>query len=117
MSSETVTPLFLYALKEIFLIDLAKFDNESQSSSFGFLYGFKLVSKGFKVFWKECYNELVIHNVNLKGTILKPNMILPGNKSNQKATSAEIAKKTLKCLKENVPHEVHGIAFLSGGQT
>ena len=66
---------------------------------------------------KECYNELVIHNVNLKGTILKPNMILPGNKSNQKATSAEIAKKTLKCLKENVPHEVPGIAFLSGGQT
>ena len=66
---------------------------------------------------KECYNELALHNVNLKGTVLKPNMILPGNKSSQKVTSIEIAKKTLKCLKENVPHEVPGIAFLSGGQT
>ena len=28
-----------------------------------------------------------------------------------------IAKMTLKCLKENVPNEVPGIAFLSGGQT
>ena len=61
--------------------------------------------------------SLALHNVNLKGTVLKPNMILPGNKSSQKVTSIEIAKKTLKCLKENVPHEVPGIAFLSGGQT
>ena len=66
---------------------------------------------------KECYKELKLHNVNLKGTILKPNMILPGNKSKDKSNSTEIAKITLKCLKENVPSEVSGIAFLSGGQT
>ena len=66
---------------------------------------------------KECYKELKLHNINLKGTILKPNMILPGNKSKNKSTSSEIAKMTLKCLKENVPSEVPGIAFLSGGQT
>ncbi len=66
---------------------------------------------------KECYKELKLHNVNLKGTILKPNMILPGNKSKNKSTTAEIAKMTLKCLKENVPIEVPGIAFLSGGQS
>jgi len=66
---------------------------------------------------KECYKELKLHNVNLKGTILKPNMILPGNKSKNKNGTAEIAKMTLKCLKENVPSEVPGIAFLSGGQT
>mgnify|MGYP001224668711 CR=1 FL=1 len=66
---------------------------------------------------KECYKELALHNVNLKGTILKPNMILPGNKSKDKNNSTEIAKITLKCLKENVPSEVPGIAFLSGGQT
>ena len=65
---------------------------------------------------KECYKQLKLHNVNLKGTILKPNMILPGNKSKDKNNSAEIAKLTLKCLKENVPNEVPGIAFLSGGQ-
>ncbi len=64
----------------------------------------------------ECYKELKLHNVNLKGTILKPNMILPGNKSKNKSNSKEIAKITLKCLKENVPSEVPGIAFLSGGQ-
>ena len=66
---------------------------------------------------KECYKELKLHNVNLKGTILKPNMILPGNKSKNKSNTTEIAKMTLKCLKENVPSDVPGIAFLSGGQT
>ena len=44
-------------------------------------------------------------------------MILPGNKSKDKSNTQEIAKMTLKCLKENVPTEVPGIAFLSGGQT
>tara|TARA_B100000686_G_scaffold102562_1_gene109852 strand:- start:33 stop:1052 length:1020 start_codon:yes stop_codon:yes gene_type:complete len=66
---------------------------------------------------KECYKELKLHKINLKGTILKPNMILPGNKSKDKSSANEIAKMTLKCLKENVPNEVPGIAFLSGGQT
>jgi len=65
---------------------------------------------------KECYKELKLFNVNLKGTILKPNMILPGNKSKDASSAEEIAKITLKCLKENVPNEVPGIAFLSGGQ-
>ena len=66
---------------------------------------------------QECYKELKLNNVNLSGTILKPNMILPGNKSKEKSNSLEIAKMTVKCLKENVPTEVPGIAFLSGGQT
>ena len=66
---------------------------------------------------KECYKQLKLHNVNLKGTILKPNMILPGIMSKNKSNKHEIAKMTLKCLKENVPSEVSGIAFLSGGQT
>ena len=65
---------------------------------------------------KECYRQLKLHNVNLKGTVLKPNMILPGNKSKEKNSTAEIAKITLKCLKENIPNEVPGITFLSGGQ-
>ncbi len=66
---------------------------------------------------KECYNELNLHKVNLKGTILKPNMVLPGNKFKNKSDSKEIAKMTIKCLKANVPDEVPGITFLSGGQT
>jgi fructose-bisphosphate aldolase class I len=66
---------------------------------------------------KECYKELALHKINLKGTLLKPNMILPGDKSKNKSNSLEIAKMTIKCLKENIPSEVPGIAFLSGGQT
>jgi len=66
---------------------------------------------------KKCFEELIQHDVDLKGIILKPNMILPGNSSNKKINNEEVAKLTLKCLKESVPKEVAGIAFLSGGQT
>tara|TARA_Y100001970_G_scaffold237429_1_gene297921 strand:+ start:3551 stop:4561 length:1011 start_codon:yes stop_codon:yes gene_type:complete len=66
---------------------------------------------------KKCFEELNNHNVDLTGVILKPNMILPGKESNNKISNDEIAKLTLKCLKDSVPKEVPGIAFLSGGQT
>ena len=66
---------------------------------------------------KKCFEELIIHRVDLKGIILKPNMILAGNKSNDKISSEEVAKLTLKCLKNSVPSEVPGIAFLSGVQS
>ena len=66
---------------------------------------------------KKCFEELVQHKVNLAGMILKPNMILPGNGSNKKIDNEEVAKLTLKCLKDSVPKEVPGITFLSGGQT
>jgi len=66
---------------------------------------------------KKCYDELILNKVELKGTILKPNMILPGSNSQTKISSEEIAKLTLKCLEDSVPTEVPGIAFLSGGQT
>ena len=48
----------------------------------------------------ECYNELEIHKVDLKGTVLKPNMIIQGSESINKASSDEIAKRTLDCLKK-----------------
>ncbi len=66
---------------------------------------------------KKCFEELILHNVDLKGIILKPNMILPGNKSSDKISNEEVAKLTLECLKNSVPSEVPGIAFLSGGQS
>ena len=66
---------------------------------------------------KKCFEELILHKVDLTGIILKPNMILPGSDSNEKITNKEIAKLTLKCLKKSVPTEIPGIAFLSGGQT
>jgi fructose-bisphosphate aldolase, class I len=66
---------------------------------------------------KKCFEELILHNIDLSGVILKPNMILAGASSDKKISSEEVAKLTLKCLKENVPSEVPGVAFLSGGQT
>jgi fructose-bisphosphate aldolase class I len=66
---------------------------------------------------QKCFAELIIHKVDLSGIILKPNMILPGSHSDKKITNEEIAKLTLKCLKQSVPAEIPGIAFLSGGQT
>ena len=66
---------------------------------------------------QKCFEELLIHKIDLTGIILKPNMILPGNKSNYKISSDEVCSKTLECLKKSVPNEVPGIAFLSGGQS
>jgi len=66
---------------------------------------------------KKCFEELILHKVDLTGIILKPNMILAGNKSKEKISNEEVAKLTLECLKNSVPSEVPGIAFLSGGQS
>ena len=66
---------------------------------------------------EKCFEELILHKVDLKGIILKPNMILAGNNSKNKISSDEVARLTLKCLKNCVPSEVPGIAFLSGGQS
>ena len=66
---------------------------------------------------KKCFEELILNNVDLSGVILKPNMILAGTDSKNQISNEETAKKTIKCLKESVPSEVPGIAFLSGGQS
>ena len=66
---------------------------------------------------KKCFEELQLHKVDLTGVILKPNMILAGSESNNQISNEETAKLTVKCLRESVPSEVPGIAFLSGGQT
>ena len=70
-------------------------------------------SKGIQ----KCFDELILHKVDLTGIILKPNMILAGTESKNKILSKRVAELTLKCLKESVPAEVPGIAFLSGGQS
>jgi fructose-bisphosphate aldolase class I len=66
---------------------------------------------------QKCFEELIIHKIDLSGIILKPNMILAGNKSKNKISNEEVSSKTLQCLKKSVPNEVPGIAFLSGGQS
>ena len=66
---------------------------------------------------QKCFEELIIHKIDLTGLILKPNMILAGIKSQNKISKEEVASKTLECLKKSVPNEVPGVAFLSGGQS
>ena len=66
---------------------------------------------------RKCFDELILNKIDLSGIILKPNMILAGNRSKHKISKEEVSKKTLECLKNSVPGEVPGIAFLSGGQT
>ncbi len=62
------------------------------------------------------FDQLVEHNVNLQGIVLKPNMILSGYECSYQANIEEVAEKTINCLSANVPIEIPGIAFLSGGQ-
>ena len=66
---------------------------------------------------EKCFEELILHKIDLTGVILKPNMILSGTDFNKKIDSEEVARLTIECLKSSVPSEVPGIAFLSGGQS
>ena len=66
---------------------------------------------------KKCFEELILHKVDLTGIILKPNMILAGSECKDKITNEEVARLTLECLRNSVPSEVPGVAFLSGGQS
>ncbi len=66
---------------------------------------------------KEVFSELAIADVNLKGIILKPSMVIAGKNSPKQASAKQVAEKTLQLLRAVVPGEVAGIAFLSGGQS
>ena len=55
--------------------------------------------------------------VDLKATILKPNMITSGSNNSDQADVEEVAQKTIDCLKAYVPDDLPGVTFLSGGQS
>lgn len=61
--------------------------------------------------------ELAEAGVDLAGTVLKPNMVVPGNTSGQQASPEEVAERTVATLRAVVPDELAGVAFLSGGQS
>jgi fructose-bisphosphate aldolase class I len=63
------------------------------------------------------YDELYRQDVDLPGTLLKPNMVIAGKGSPEQADAARIAELTVQCFLEHVPAAVPGIVFLSGGQT
>lgn len=66
---------------------------------------------------RTVFRELYDARVSLEGMVLKPNMIIAGQKSARQASPEEVAEKTVRCLKATVPSTVPGIAFLSGGQS
>ena len=55
--------------------------------------------------------------VHIPGTLLKPNMIIAGKACENQIPREEVARLTLECLTNHVPHELPGIVFLSGGQS
>lgn len=62
------------------------------------------------------FSALHEQGVKLEEILLKPNMILPGDKCPETATVPTVAAATLRCLRRHVPVAVPGIVFLSGGQ-
>jgi fructose-bisphosphate aldolase, class I len=65
----------------------------------------------------EVFDRLHAHRVYLEGMVLKPNMVISGQKAASRASPEQVASATLACLKRHVPPAVPGIAFLSGGQS
>ena len=63
------------------------------------------------------FHALHRHKVALEGIVLKPSMVLPGNKIPSRATPEQVAIATLEVLCRNVPAAVPTINFLSGGQS
>jgi fructose-bisphosphate aldolase class I len=66
---------------------------------------------------KMVFFELEDAGVDLAGTVLKPNMVVPGSTSGQQASPEEVAEKTVATLRAVVPETLAGVAFLSGGQS
>ncbi len=65
---------------------------------------------------KALFEELDAAGVDVSGTILKTNMMVPGKESGTKSTADEVAVATVAVFKKALPNELPGQAFLSGGQ-
>ncbi|SEO59326.1 class I fructose-bisphosphate aldolase [Nitrosovibrio sp. Nv6] len=63
------------------------------------------------------FTELNAHGVLLEGTLLKPNMVIPGMKCPHQASAKQVAEASVRCLRRHVPAAIPGIVFLSGGQS
>lgn len=63
------------------------------------------------------FDELVRYRVELEAVILKSSMALPGDDSGFEMDPVDVAKRTVRALRESVPSGVPGVVFLSGGQT
>ncbi len=66
---------------------------------------------------KWTFHELIVQGVDLRGTLLKPNMVISGKGCATQASAEQIAGLTIQCFMTHVPAAVPGIVFLSGGQS
>ncbi len=66
---------------------------------------------------RALYDALADQDVHLEGTVLKASMVLSGKDCPRQAPVAEVAERTVACLRNTVPAAVPGVVFLSGGQT
>ncbi|MBI2120369.1 MAG: fructose-bisphosphate aldolase class I [Parcubacteria group bacterium] len=66
---------------------------------------------------KKTFEETKGQDVLLEGMILKASMVIAGKSASHQSTPEEVATQTTKCLLENVPHNLAGVVFLSGGQS
>jgi fructose-bisphosphate aldolase class I len=65
----------------------------------------------------ETFDQLYDLGVDLRGALLKPNMVISAKGCPVQASSDEIARATVDCFLGVVPAAVPGIVFLSGGQS
>ena len=70
-----------------------------------------------RVALRRVFEVLQVYGVMLEGIVLKPNMVISGSLCPEQASVEEVARRTVNNFLRNVPHEVPGIAFLSGGQS
>ena len=66
---------------------------------------------------KELFIKLEAHRIDVRGMLLKPNMVIDGKENSQNSTPSQISESTLRCFKNVVPADLPGIVFLSGGQS
>ena len=63
------------------------------------------------------FEQCRIQGVHFPGALLKPNMIIAGNSCSEQISREKVAQMTVDCLTEQVPSDLPGIVFLSGGQS
>jgi len=63
------------------------------------------------------FAEMREHRLDLPGSLLKVNMIVPGKGSPTQVDDGAIAQATIRCLTAHVAAEVPGVVFLSGGMS
>jgi fructose-bisphosphate aldolase class I len=67
--------------------------------------------------FEQLFKTMTLYRVHLPGAILKTSMVLPGKDSGIPLQSESVAASTTRVLHGQVPSNLGGVVFLSGGQT